>query len=130
MTPAFYALLYWVKDFPEGRQTLELLLSRGADLNAAMKAGHTLLVVALTEERPNLARYLLEKGIDPNRHGPEGIPLAIAASHGDVPLVKLLLAKKANPNAKTSQGLTALKIATLQKHAEVIQILKAAGTKL
>jgi len=44
-------------------------------------------------------------------------------------VVKLLLQKGADPNAKTDAGVTAMKLAEDQGHKEVVELLKSNGAK-
>jgi ankyrin repeat protein len=48
-------------------------------------------------------------------------------SNGCLEVVKALLDAKADVNAKTSKGDTALRLASKNGHKEVVQILKGAG---
>ena len=76
---------------------------------------------------------MLERGADVNRSyrsaqtGLEGIsPLMIAASEGQVEVVKLLIAAKADVNARNSGGATALDLATMAGKKDVAEILRQA----
>lgn len=53
--------------------------------------------------------------------------LHFAADKGDVDMVKILLAAKANPNAPDRTGRSPLTIAANNKHAEVLKLLIGAG---
>ncbi|NOS98102.1 MAG: ankyrin repeat domain-containing protein, partial [Methylotenera sp.] len=53
--------------------------------------------------------------------------LHIAVSNGKSDMVKLLLDNHANVKAKDKYGLTALVYALKGKHAEIAQLIKAAG---
>ena len=44
-------------------------------------------------------------------------------------IVKMLLAAGANAKAKANDGLTALRIAKGEKHAEVVRLLEEAGAE-
>ncbi len=52
-----------------------------------------------------------------------------ASLRGNVDVVKLLLAKGADINAKTKGGQTALMAASSGGHQEVVNLLKAHGAK-
>ena len=54
----------------------------------------------------------------------------MAASHeGHIDIVKLLLDKGADVNAKSKDGDTALKAASVKGHTEIVELLKAHGAK-
>lgn len=54
-------------------------------------------------------------------------PLMVAASEGQVEVVKVLLAAGASWRAKNQKGQTAFSLATQNGHAEVVQLLEAAA---
>ena len=92
-----------------------VLLSRGADPNAANRSGCTPLYIVAQSmfgdpkgERLKVAEALLSKGADMAR-GPDGFtPLHTACSSGDGPMVELLLARGAPVEARTVDGATPL----------------------
>jgi hypothetical protein len=68
------------------------------------------------------------------RHCP-GILLHVAVSHGSVECVKALLALKASPNTQSHcetgiSGLTALHLAVVGRHAELVQVLVATKARV
>lgn len=75
---------------------------------------------------------LLKAGADPNAAPLTGeTPLMTAARVGNVKAVKLLLAHRADVNAKEiSHGQTALMWAVARQHSEVVQVLIEAGADL
>ena len=52
-----------------------------------------------------------------------------AAAHGDLETVRALIEGKADLNAKTSNGKTALMLATAAGHQDVVQLLKSTGAQ-
>ena len=56
-------------------------------------------------------------------------PLFVAAIHGKAEAARFLLAHGAEPNLKDEKGLTALDLATSERHPDVAQVLLAAGAK-
>lgn len=60
-------------------------------------------------------------------HAQQGKDLFDAASRGDVPRVRALLAAGADVNAAAPNGSTALMVASVKGHEEVVKLLKAAG---
>lgn len=51
----------------QAQDACELLLSRGADINAACKGGRTPLLAAIESNSPSMIKWLLGKGADPRR---------------------------------------------------------------
>lgn len=80
-------------------ESVKLLLAAGADVNDTAPEGTSALVVAAHSGHGAVSAYLLERGADPNADGGGYTALHAAILRGDVDLVKLLLAKSANPNA-------------------------------
>ena len=106
------------------------LLDAGADINQATEYGWTPLLTAVNNRNYRLAMLLLERGADVNRANKGGwTPLYLAVDNrniegGDYPvpkpdldhldLIKALLAKGANPNAKVKDNTLTRTIFTMQ----------------
>lgn len=101
------------------RPMVEELLAAGADVNEAGGDGTTALAIAIVNAHFELAAFLLERGANPNTDMPGGTALHAATrtrnyEYGtvvrpaaiqtgpldDLGLIKVLLAKGANPNAR------------------------------
>ena len=67
------------------------------------------------------------KGDEYHQAAYKNYPLHHAALHGDSAKVKQILADNPNPDMKTKQGDTALRMAALGNQAETVQLLLAAG---
>ena len=126
-TPFMYAVLY------TGAATLERLIKQGADPNKRNDAGATALMwAALDLEK---TRVLVAHGADVNAKSDDGrTPLMVAAGRpGGAPIVKLLLARGANPNptSNPSAESSPLLEAALAGDAEIMQVLldRGAGFK-
>jgi uncharacterized protein len=102
---------------------------------------------AKLQEALDLVQRLLDLGADPNRQtlyptsGPVGdvrinpappgsSPFHIAANSDCVPLVKMLAAKKANPNLLRKDGHTPFSVAVLSTDVAVVREMVASGADL
>jgi ankyrin repeat protein len=124
-----------------GRKAMiELLLARGADLNIVDEQQRTPLQIATELARFEVARVLVERGADPNAglSGGEdiGSPLYYACVHENLPLVRLLLDKRANVNAiSKGEGVgvpvmgSPLMAAIRNKNLELVTLLLDRGAK-
>ena len=124
-TPFMYAVLY------TDAATLERLIRQGADPNKHNDAGATALMwAALDLEK---TRVLLNHGADVNvRSENARTALMVAAGRpGGAAVVKLLLARGANPNPTTNPGAESSPLleASLAGDPESIQALLAGGPR-
>jgi ankyrin repeat protein len=88
-----------------------------AKLEPAIKAG---LV--------NKVRKLLAKGVDPNKCGVSGdTPLYLACDEGNLDVIKLLLAAKADARSGTSPLFAAVAGSCTKEKAKIVRLLLAAG---
>lgn len=111
------------------KNLVELIVDRGADLNATTR-GFTPLMSAAWNGRVEIMRILIKSGADINARDDYGrTPLMLAVSHNKVEAVKLLLAKGAEKNLRESDGYTALDIGIKEKRYAIVQQLRAAGAK-
>ncbi|KAJ4360119.1 uncharacterized protein N0V89_000679 [Didymosphaeria variabile] len=129
---------------------VELLLKKGAPINAKTQEGRTPLHII--KSNPSLARLLLLYGADPNVATTDGLtPLMQAAAQGDRELVEILLAAGADADAQLNipplierkcssfiernkwtfhqcdAPLTALAVAAERGHYEVVELLLKYG---
>jgi ankyrin repeat protein len=129
-TPLHYAVLYRGAD-DSATKIIELLISKGADVNSADADGAAPLHYAFatnaeqSEDRKaleNIAAALIAHGANINaQHGMTGdTPLHMAASNDYKAAVELLLAKGADVNAKNHSGQTPLFMATDTGIAELL----------
>jgi ankyrin repeat protein len=81
-----------------------LLLAAGANVNDALPDGTSALVVAAHSGHGETAALLLEHGANPDAAGSGYTALHAAVLRSDLNLVKALLAKKANPDLRTTKG--------------------------
>jgi uncharacterized protein len=105
---------------------VELLLGRGADINArsANSIRNTPLHAAVAGGRVEAALALIDGGAEVNAADGGGhTPLHIAAEAGYVPIVESLLRRKADPFALDAEDRTPLARAAARNHAEVIDLI-------
>jgi ankyrin repeat protein len=109
---------------------LELLLKKGADLNAKNRRGSTALHWAIYDEVK--VRLLLSKGAQINARQAQGrTPLFLAAMLGDgVPTMRLLLADAADPNLASANGQTPLMVAASRGNVEGVRLLIEKGAEV
>lgn len=108
-------------------EAMTLLLDKGADANAKNDVGATPLIWAAGD--PVKSRILIERGAVVKQGSKQGrTPLMLAAKRdGNSDLLRLLLAKGAEPDAKDGRGNTALMFAAQTGDVEMIRILAARG---
>jgi ankyrin len=85
-------------------ESARLLLKAGADSNDAQPDGVSALVLAAHSGQGAVGALLLEHGADPNAFGSGYSALHAAILRSDLNLVKALLARGADPNARITKG--------------------------
>lgn len=102
------------------------LLNAGADIDAPGPDGATALAFALMKQAPDVANALLAAGA--SAEGPAGEQaVAIAILHGDLAMVRGLMARGANVHAAAS-GIPFIAVAAAKGHLDVLEELLKAGT--
>lgn len=116
------------EDADEGAlETVDLLLERGADPDAASERGSPLLIASF-DGRDEVAIALLDGGADVDSEDPDGwTPFVAASSIGDAELVEMLLARGADIDHRTNAGDTALLRAATNADAPVVDLLLGLG---
>jgi len=116
----------------EQKAVVELLIAKGADLNAKGHTGATPLFAAVWNNDIDLAELLIIKGADVNASAKQlgGLtPLHIASAKGFKAMVGVLIGRGADINAKDKNGETALGMARSKGYTDIVQLLEKAGTK-
>ena len=109
---------------------LQLLISRGADVNAKNRRGSTPLHWAIHDEAK--AQLLLAKGADVNAKQAQGrTPLYLAAMLGNgLSTMRLLIGKGADPNIGAVNGQTPLMLVAARGDVAGMQLLIKQGAKV
>jgi ankyrin repeat protein len=118
-----------------------LLIAAGADVNEAAPdgiAGDTnagrsfkpdteaaALLVAIDSQHEAMARFLLDSGADPNLHGAGRTALHSAVQQAMPDLVRALLARGADPNARLTRTMPLLSRFILQAHGLEVSTIGA-----
>jgi ankyrin repeat protein/mono/diheme cytochrome c family protein len=109
---------------------VELLIDKGAEVNAKNRRGSTPLHWAIHDEAK--VRLLLSKGANVNAKQVQGrTPLFLAATLGDsVPTMRLLFARGADPNLASANGQTPLMMAAARGNVEGLRLLIEKGAEV
>ena len=103
---------------------VNLLLGRGANINAITKDGFTALVHAISSKHIETAQLLLERGADPDlAEGGASPAFPLAASFGFVDLMQVILNHGGRIDALDSFGHSALSNAVVNNQPEVLRLL-------
>ena len=109
---------------------LEVLLERGADINAQDNYGMSALHWPAWSGNDSLCEFLIDRGIDlnlrahPLSYALARTPLHFAADKGHLAFVRLLLDHGADVSAKDRDGRTSLDLAEAAGKKEVAEILR------
>jgi ankyrin repeat protein/uncharacterized protein YecT (DUF1311 family) len=106
----------------------QFLIAHGANVNAVQhegpNAGYSALHRAAIVDAAEVASVLLANGAVVNIHGPLGVtPLILAASHGSLRTVKVLLEHGADVLTADGHGETALSVAKAHDHPDIVEQL-------
>lgn len=121
----------------------ELLIAKGAQVNAKSEYDDTPLHLAVFIGHEDMAEFLITAGagvnaktegvytiaVNKNTWRPVcgGTPLHLAASKGNGQIVKLLIAKGADINIKDREGATPLNAAVRLKQNDIAELLRKHG---
>lgn len=113
---------------PGDADAAELLIAAGADVNATLPGGETMLMVACRTGNLDVVRHLVRSKarVDAKeRRGQTALMWAAAEGHADV--VDLLIESGADVDASTSKGFSALMFAAREGRMDVVSRLLSAG---
>lgn len=104
-------------------QVAQLLVARGADVNAITSGGKSALYAAAEMGNPNIVRLLIDNGARVgSRPGAKGV-LQAAASKGHREIVQLLIARGADVNGLSHDGRSALYAAAESAELDTVKFL-------
>ena len=112
---------------------LQILLDKGANVNAVARDGMTALHIATQQGRTDIVQLLVNKGSEvmaKNAALNGQTAIHIASSQCYVEILEVLLEAGADVKATTREGQTALHIAARQGHKEVVQLLLIKGADI
>ncbi|XP_065580502.1 uncharacterized protein LOC136040233 [Artemia franciscana] len=105
-------------------EIINLLIARGAEVNAISTLGFTPLYLAAQYGHEEATKVLIEKNANIDDFDTLGrTPLHIAALAGHTNVVRVLLSNRANPTIKNNEGVTPLEFAVLHSRLEVVKLL-------
>ena len=100
---------------------VELLLSKGANVNDKNNYGYSSIIEASTHGHVSVVELLLSKGANISDKNNDGFSSIIYASlHGHVSVVELLLSKGADINDVTNYGSTAMSVSSSDKIQNIL----------
>ncbi len=110
----------------------EILLAKGADINAVNTRMNIPLVEAIINQREEVSRLLIERGSDLKKRTLTGdTPLHYAVRKSSVSIVSLLIEKGADIESKNDTQMTPLYLASgLQANVEIIKLLIEKGANV
>ncbi|XP_021368413.1 tankyrase-like isoform X2 [Mizuhopecten yessoensis] len=116
---------------PKWGNCLSLILKAKADINAVNVWQRTPLMKAVVNFKIAAANYLISEGADVCVSDENGTtPLHVAASYGNLGLVKTLQENRANNNAQDQRGRTPMYFAILGGHEDVTEYLIQHGCEV
>ena len=110
--------------------TVQLLIEKGANIEYDSASYGTPLMHAVITNQEAIVRLLLESGADPNTEtifGVRGNVLHGVYYYNDLSLIRLLVAKGANLEAKNANGETPLLLAVKKARLDMISLLLELG---
>jgi hypothetical protein len=111
-------------------QKVQEFLSRGQAIDAQDLRGVTPLGYAIGTNRIAVVKCLLDGRANPHAVDANGNSgLHYAAGYGRKELCEYLIRVNANINHANSQGQTPLAVSTVNRHAQIIQLLQANGAR-
>ena len=122
--------LLWAAGFGN-KEVVEMLITKGADMNAKAEEGWTPLHYATGGNDRGIAELLIANGADLNAKNANDqiTPLHWAAWRGHKEVAELLIAKGSDVNAKRDDVKTPLDLAIKYNHTKTADLLRKHGGK-
>ncbi|XP_011496279.1 PREDICTED: ankyrin repeat and KH domain-containing protein 1-like [Ceratosolen solmsi marchali] len=113
-------------------ELVELLLSRGADIEHRDKKGFTPLILAATAGHQKVVEILLNHGadIEAQSERTKDTPLSLACSGGRYEVVELLLNRGSNKEHRNVSDYTPLSLAASGGYVNIIKLLLGHGAEI
>ncbi|WP_159099334.1 ankyrin repeat domain-containing protein [Aquimarina spinulae] len=103
---------------------VNVFLDKGNDINKSYDKEYTLLLYAIKNDRTHkIAKYLLNRGADPNLVSDGITPLMYAVAYRNYTIIEELIDHKAEINYVSSKKQTALAIAIKSRDKEAVKML-------
>jgi hypothetical protein len=116
--------------FAQTADIAELLVAGGADANARVEFGHSVLHSVVNQGDVQIVEVLLSHGTNANAKADSTdslwkgwTPLHVACNNGHKTIVETLLAKDVDVNARTDKGDTPMSLAKDSGHRQVVELL-------
>jgi ankyrin repeat protein len=117
------SLIHWAAQESD-RESIRLLLARGASTEVADDEGHFPLYQAAAEGALETVQLLVEAGADVNHVCDSGTALSIACAYEHFNVVRYLVSVGADPEIPDKNGATARSISEGYESSELLRILK------
>lgn len=109
-------------------EAADLLLSRGANINAVSQQGWTTLMLACKKDDAKLVSFLLSRGADVNHLSPDRwTALTEATSKGSTGIMRMLLGAGADTEVRAQSDWTPLMYAAYRGDIEAVDLLLDSG---